>query len=239
VSARALRARLIRQAAHGYRASGRSSYYFARAKLRRDPVYDLMLSGQLIPEGAHILDLGCGQALLAAWLAAAQHCYRAGHWDENWPAPATVASYRGIDRNAVEIQRARQALGDSADLVVGDVAAAALSGATLIVILDVLHYLDFAAQRQLLSGVRAALPADGVLLLRVGDCAHGWRARISGWVDSAVLRLRGYGSSPLYRRPLADWRLLLSKLGFTVQEVARQHSLTYANTLMRATLPQR
>jgi len=231
-----LRARLIRQAAQGYRASGRSSYYFASVKLRHDPFYTLLLTEGLVPAGARIVDLGCAQALLAAWLAAAQRCYRAGYWDKSCPAPATVASYRGIDRNESEIRRARQALGDAADLVVGDLGAAPLTGATLIVMLDVLHYLDFEAQRRLLSRVRAALPADGVLLVRVGDCAHGLRAQLSGWVDSLVLRRRGYGSGPLHRRPLAEWLLLLGELGFTVHEVARQQSLTYANALLRATV---
>ena len=235
MSTSVLRTRLIRQAALRYRAGGRSSYHFARAKLRHDPFYTLMLTERLIPAGAHVIDLGCAQALLGAWLAATQHCYRAGQWDCSCPAPAAVASYRGIDRNESEIQRARGALGDSADLAVGDVDAAQLTGATVIVLLDVLHYLDFASQRRLLCHVHAVLPADGVLLLRVGDSAGGWRARISGWVDGGVLRLRGYGSKPLHRRPMAQWLVLLSELGFTVQQIARHQSLSYVNVLLRAT----
>lgn len=235
MSATELRTRLIRQAATGYRAGGRRGYYFARAKLRHDPFYTLLLTEPLIPAGAHVIDLGCAQALLGSWLAAAQHCYRLGLWDITCPAPAAIASYRGIDRNESEIRRARQALGDSADLLVADLGAAQLDGATVIVLLDVLHYLDFATQRRLLSQVRAALPADGLLLVRVGDSAAGVRARVSGWVDSLVLRLHGYGSSRLHRRPLAQWLLLLGEQGFAVQQIARQQSLTYANALLRAT----
>jgi len=104
----------------------------------------------------------------------------------------------------------------------------------LIVLLDVLHYLDYAKQLQMLRIIRTALPMDGFLLLRVGDRAGGSRARVSGWVDRFVRRLRGGGNGELYRRPLTEWLLLLGDIGFTVQEVARQRSFGYTNSLLRA-----
>jgi hypothetical protein len=117
---------------------------------------------------------------------------------------------------------------------VGDIASQPLTGATLIVLVDVLHYLDHEAQMTLLRQIRTALPPDGFLLVRVGDCAGGMPARASGWIDRQVLRLRGYGRSELYRRPLPEWLLLLDEVGFTIQVVARQSSLGYANSLLRA-----
>jgi len=229
-----LRDQLVSRAASAYRASGRSAYYFARIKLRHDPFYSILLAEGLVPAGARILDLGCAQGLLAAWLSAARQCYLEGGWGNACPAPEVVESYRGVDRNRSEIRRAQQALGDSADFVVGDIASEPLTGATLIVLVDVLHYLDYEAQMTLLRHIRAALPLDGFLLARVGDSASGMRARVSGWVDSLVLRLRGYGKSKLYRRPLPEWLLLLDEVGFTIQVVARQTSLGYANSLLRA-----
>ncbi len=226
--------RLANQAAAHYRICGRSTYHFARAKLQHDPVYRLILTEALIPGAARIVDLGCGQALLATWLAAAQECYHAGRWNSICPVPARIASYRGIDRNPAEIHRARQALGDAVELDVGDAGSALLHGATLVVLLDVLHYLDYEAQRQLLGAVHAALPANGLLLLRVGDHAGGLRARASAWVDRQVLRLRGYGNSRLHSRSLADWLQLLTEVGFTTREIARQQSLAYANCVLRA-----
>ncbi len=234
MNAGALHDRLVNRAANLYRAGGRSGYYFARFKLRQDPFYSLLLVEGLVPAGARIVDLGCGQGLLAAWLSAARQCYLGGSWDDAWPRPQSIESYRGTDRNESEIRRARAALGSSAEFFVGDVLGAQLSGATLIVLLDVLHYLDYAAQLQLLRLIRAALPMDGSLLLRVGDSAGGGRARVSGWVDTLVLRVRGYGNTGLHRRPLTEWLLLLGQAGFTVQEVARQRSLGYANSLLRA-----
>lgn len=233
MNATALRDRLISRAASSYRASGRLAYYFARSKLRHDHFYSLLLAEGLVPAGARILDLGCGQGLLAAWLSAAQQSYLEGVWDSTFPTPASVESYRGVDRNKSEIRRARQAMGRLADFVVGDIAVEQLSGATLIVLIDVLHYLDYAAQLKLLRLIRTTLPMEGLLLLRIGDCA-GVRTRISGWVDSLVLRLRGYGKGKQHRRPLTEWLFLLGEVGFTVQEVARQRSLGYANFVLRA-----
>jgi hypothetical protein len=46
--------------------------------------------------------------------------------------------------------------------------------------------------------------------------------------------VRGYGNTGLHRRPLKEWLLLLGQEGYTVQEVARQRSLGYANSLLRA-----
>lgn len=233
MNAKVMRKGVARRAADHYRGSGPTAYYFARTKLRLDPFYPLLLADGLVPAGARILDLGCAQGLLAAWLFAAQQCYSEGAWDSACPAPVSVESYRGIDCNESEIRRARRAMGHRAEFVVGDIARERLSTATLIVLLDVLHYLDYAAQKQLLRLIRAALPAEGVLLLRIGDSAGGMPARMSGWIDRLVLRVRG-GKGELYRRPLTEWLVLLNEIGFTVQEVAHQRSPGYANALLRA-----
>jgi SAM-dependent methyltransferase len=234
VTTKGLRMRLAGVAAKRYRAAGHWAYYFALFKLRNDPFYSVLLAEGLVPANAHILDLGCAQGLLAAWLLSAQQSYAAGVWDSTCPAPVSIAGYRGIDRSEPEIRRARQALGGRAEFVVGDMALADLSGATLIVLLDVLHYLEYAAQLDLLHRVRAALPTEGRLLLRIGDNDGSLRARVSGWVDRVVVRLRGSGNAALCRRPLQEWLALLEEAGFTVREVARQRSLVYINCLLCA-----
>jgi SAM-dependent methyltransferase len=234
VKTQPLRTQLATRAARAYRASGRFAYYFARFKLGYDPFYTVLLAEGLIPAAARILDLGCAQGLLAAWLCAAEESYREGIWDGAFPAPESMASYRGVDRNPLEISRARLALGGRAEFVVGDIGVEQLSGATVIVLLDVLHYLDYPAQLKSLRAIRASLPTGGFALLRLGDSASGARARVSAWVDRVVLRFRGYRAARLHRRPLTEWLLLLRELGFTVQVIARQHSLGAANVLLRA-----
>ncbi len=115
----------------------------------------------------------------------------------------------------------------------GDITLEQVSNATLIVVLDVLHYLEYGAQEKLLRLIRSALPGGGTLLLRVGDSADGMRARLSGWIDQVVMRMRG-AHGRLYRRPLTEWLVLLEEIGFTVQQIAHQRSAGYANALLRA-----
>jgi uncharacterized membrane protein/SAM-dependent methyltransferase len=233
LSAEQLLNNLARSAAGCYRPSGLWAYFFARCKLKFDPFYSVLLAEGLIPPGMRILDLGCAQGLIAAWLMAAQRMHAAGVWDRASPQPVAISGYRGVDRNAAEIRRAQLALGARAEFAVGDFAQAPLSDATLVLLIDVLHYLDFDTQVALLRRIRSTLPAHGLVLLRVGDSDGSARARVSVWVDWLVVRLRG-GQSALSRRPIAAWITLLNEVGYTVQEVARQSALGYINCLLCA-----
>jgi hypothetical protein len=58
------------------------------------------------------------------------------------------------------------------------------------VILDVLHYLEYAEQPGILERARAALRGGGVLL-RVGDAGSGWGFRIGKWMDQMTLLMTG------------------------------------------------
>jgi hypothetical protein len=101
----ALRRCLVDAAAGRYRAAGRFAYHFARGRLSGDPVFGTLLTQGLVPGGARILDLGCGQGLLASWLAAAVECHGAGDWHAGWPPPATW-SFRGIELVPRDVARA-------------------------------------------------------------------------------------------------------------------------------------
>lgn len=59
-------------------APGRFAYHFARGKLGGDPVFLALLERGLLSDRARILDLGCGQGLLAAWLLAARRQFESG-----------------------------------------------------------------------------------------------------------------------------------------------------------------
>ena len=94
---------LAREAAARYPARDRYARHFAFGKLTRDPVFEHIVAKALLPSGARILDLGCGQGLLAALLSAG-----AGQGD--W-------HYRGIDLSARDIERARAATGPNCRFV--------------------------------------------------------------------------------------------------------------------------
>ncbi len=231
---RALKRRLVATAARRYRSAGPFAYHFARGKLGGDPVFAALLARRLVPDGARILDLGCGQGLLAAWLAAAVERHRAGEWYEGWPAPPTGWSFRGIDLSRRAVARATAALGAGACVEVGDIRAVAYAPSDAVVLLDVLHYLDEPGQRAVLGRALAALAPAGVLLIRIGDGDGGLRFRVSNWVDRVVLLARGRGFAPLHCRRLRDWIGVLERLGCRTDAVPMSGATPFANVLLVA-----
>jgi len=63
---------LLGAATDPYHAAGKFAYHYARGKLAHDPVYEAILPRGLLARRARVLDLGCGQGLLAALLVAAR-----------------------------------------------------------------------------------------------------------------------------------------------------------------------
>jgi len=218
-------ARLVEAASEPYRAAGRFAWHFARGKLRGDPAFHHLLQARLIPENARLLDLGCGQGLLAALLAAAG-------------APR-LAAYRGVELMARDVARAHRALGADCGVRQGDIRDADFGAADAVVILDVLHYMRREDQDAVLRRVRDALAPGGVLLLRVGDAAAGWPFRLSNWVDWTVAFVRGHGATRFHCRSVAQWRSALAALGFAVQAEPMSRGTPFANVLLLARLPSR
>ena len=219
MSAASFRA-LARQAAALYPASDRYARHFAFGKLTRDPVFRHLWESRLIAGGARILDLGCGQALVAALLAAGSH---PGGW-----------RYRGIDSARRDIERARAALPANCELVEDDLRTARLTAADAALLIDALHYIEPQAQADLLRRVREALAPGGVLIMRVADASPGLRFRITEAVDLAATRLRGWRVKRLHSVPLAQRRRELEGLGFRVEERPMSEGTPFANVLLLA-----
>src|ERR1700727_2955442 len=156
---------MINRASEQYRSAGAFAYNFARGKLRGDPVFCALLERGLLLGRGQILDLGCGQGLLAAWLKAALLCYESGSWPQDWPPAPKPRSTRGIELMIRDVQRARIALGSECEISQGDIRNVEFGNTDAVVILDVLHYIPQEEQQQVLKRVRAALPARGLLLL--------------------------------------------------------------------------
>lgn len=215
--------RLVEAASEPYRAASRFAWYFARGKLGGDPAFRHFLEERLIPHGARLLDLGCGQGLLAALLAAA--------------GTPRLAAYRGIELMRRDVARAHRALGAGCGVEQGDLRRASFGEADAVVILDVLHYMPIGDQDDVLRRVRAALSPGGVLLLRVGDAAAGLSFRLSNWVDWTVVFARGHGATRFHCRTMAQWHAALGALGFAVRAVPMSAGASFANVLLVARTP--
>ena len=157
-------------------------YYYSRIKLGSDPLYPGVASalrGSTLP----LLDLGCGIGLLA-------HALRAGGVD---------VAYHGVDNDAGKIAQAHRAattagLRDTRFDVV-DLAHEMPSHHGSVAVLDVLQYLDDAAQQRLLAAAIAMLAPGGRLVIRTGieDGSHRMRltkgfdriANVLGWMNAA------------------------------------------------------
>jgi SAM-dependent methyltransferase len=229
-----MNAALLEAACEPYRNAGRFAYHFARGKLRTDPVYRAILELGLLLGRARILDLGCGQGLLSAWLQAAERCYESGSWPRAWPPAPRALSTRGIELMARDVQRARCALGPASDVSHGDIRDAAFGAVDAVVILDVLHYMPPQAQLDVLQRVRAALPSHGLLLLRVGDAGGGLRFHYGQWSDRLVMLLRGHSLVAQHCRSVAQWRTVLRDCGFDSEAKPMSHGTPFANVLLIA-----
>lgn len=225
---------LVAAASAPYRAADPFAWYFARGKLRADPIFVSLLQRGLIPSNSRLLDLGCGQGLLASWLLAARAYAEHGNWPKEWPQPPVLASIRGIELLPRNIERARRALGKQASFNHGNICDTDFGQADVIVMLDVLHYIDYEAQADVLRRIHQALSPAGSLILRVGDAAGGLQFRISYWVDRLVWLLRGLRNHRLYCRSLDDWQHLLQTSGYSVETVPIAQGTNSANVLLVA-----
>ncbi|MES2099874.1 MAG: class I SAM-dependent methyltransferase [Pseudomonadota bacterium] len=225
---------LIAAASLPYRSVGRFAWHFARGKLGIDPVFRHMLRTGLIPPRARVLDIGCGQGLLASLLQRCAEFERSGRWPSGWaPAPAP-AQVTGIELMPRDVSRAQAALGESAVFICGDMRHTPFPEVDAVVILDVLHYITIPEQDEVLARVRRALPAGGTLLLRIGDAAATRGFVISQWVDRVVTFVRGHRVVPQFCRTLGDWKVQLESLGFAVRSQPMSEGTPFANVLLIA-----
>ena len=225
---------LLDAASAPYRSAGRFAWHFARGKLGLDPVFRHLLYTGLIAPNARVLDIGCGQGLLASLLRECATLERQGQWPRSWPAAPAGAHVTGIELMERDVQRARAALGKSAEFICGDMRSTPFPEVDVVVILDVLHYITVPEQDAVLARVRRALPVGGRLLLRVGDAASKPGFRTSQWVDAVVTFVRGHRVVPQYGRTLAQWVMQLESLGFAVKSEPMSAGTPFANVLLVA-----
>ena len=230
---------VVARAAARFRPAGRGPFYFARGKLGGDPVFAALLRDGRIKDGARIVDIGCGLGILAALLATSEQCDPciASEWPPTWPPPPRHWTLRGFDlrKDAIAAgQRGLSDLGDRVSLTVRDACGATMPACDVVVMLDVLHYLDCDSQRELLTNAHGALAPGGLLLLRVGDITSNWRSRFTLMVDWWVTSLRDRRWPRFHCRSLAEWKLLLESIGYSAVAQPMSEGTLFANVLLIA-----
>jgi SAM-dependent methyltransferase len=221
-----------------YTAAGRYARHFARGKLRFDPVFIALLRRGLFPDEGTLLDLGCGQGLLLSLLLAARDQHAAGRWPPGWPAPPRRLALHGIDAHAGRVQAARRALGAAAQIEQRDLREDDfLHACSVVVMIDVLHFLDDDERKRLIGKAAAALTPGGLLVLREADAGAGFAFRLtqlSAWFDAAT---RGRFGDRLHCLSRAQWNAQLASVGFAVEAQPMRHGTPFANVLFVARKP--
>lgn len=217
---RAREARALTDAvAARFRPAGVFAERFARGKLARDPIYLRLLERGAIPDGARVLDLGCGQGLLLCLLA---------------ESPSRGLRLLGIERSPEGVRRARLALRGDGAIEESDLRVARLPESDAIALLDVVHYLEPRAQDALLDRIAAALAPGGVLLLRVCDDRQRVRAALTRAADRFGALFRGELVWRLHGRSAASWLAALERLGLRATAEPASQGTPFANVLITA-----
>ncbi len=132
------------------------------------------------------------------------------------------------------MRRARLALGGDAEIEEADLRVARVTPSDVIVLLDVMHYLEPPAQERLLAAIAAALPLNGLFLMRVGDVTARIPALLTRIIDHLVTLARGSGLHLFHCRTVPQWTAALERLGFDVAVEPKSEGTPFANVLLVA-----
>ena len=190
----------------------RMHYYYARTKLRTDPLYPGVIDA-LRGSSAPLLDLGCGLGLLA-------HALRAAGID---------LPYRGVDNDAPKIAAAQRAAANAALAGVAfdcmDLARTLPAHRGSVAILDVLQFVPPEAQDRILDAAIAMLEPGARLVIRTGLDDGSARARTTRRIDS-LSRALGWMNAGPKRYPNAD----ALRARFDAAGLASEFTPLYAGT---------
>jgi uncharacterized protein (DUF2062 family)/2-polyprenyl-3-methyl-5-hydroxy-6-metoxy-1,4-benzoquinol methylase len=229
--------RLVREAADRYLGTTMTAWEFGRAKLRNDPVYRAVLLSGVLPVTGRLVDIGCGQGLLLALLAQARVAGQSGAWPAGWPPAPASLELAGIELRTRMSRLARHALGADALILSGDAREVDFGRADAIVIFDVLHLVDAAAQDAILRRAVEALEPGGRLLVREADGAAGWRFQMVRFGNRVTALVQGRWSAPFAFRTADEWRALLGRAGLEVTIQPMGDGTPFANVLLVGVKP--
>jgi len=216
--------RKVDEVSRRYLDSGIFHWEFVRGKLRHDPVYRAIEPHLQRLGAGTLLDLGCGRGIALALADDAR----------GEAAPARLV---GVERAAKVAGVARAALGARALIVEADLAGFEPPAADLILLVDVLHYLDARTQEEVLDRAARALRPGGRLLVREADAGGGLRFRLTAAAERMAALARLAWRQRFHYRTAAGWSALLSARGLATAPVALPGGPPLANILIEGRRP--
>ncbi|HVR42751.1 MAG TPA: class I SAM-dependent methyltransferase [Thermoanaerobaculia bacterium] len=230
-------ATLVRRAGDRYLGGSITSWEFARAKLRIDPVFEEVLSRGLPRSGGTLIDIGCGQGVMLALLTEAMAAARTSDRPEEPVPPPRFRRLIGIETRANVARLAASALGSGARIVRGDARTAGFEPFSAALLFDVLQMMSREQQETLLSALREVMAPDGVILIREADASAGWRfsrVRIGN-------RLKALSDGDFRQtfafRSADEWLACFHRLGFAAELRPLRGESSSANLLFRLSRP--
>jgi len=208
------------RAANRYLPAGRFAHGFAKGKMNGDPAYARVL--ELLTSEGTLVDVGCGEGHLLAL------------------AHETHPGLRlwGIDHDEARIATGRAALGEDAALHVGDARGADLPDATVIAVLDVLHYMPLEEQDATLTRLVDALVPGGTLLIRDGESGAGWRSAVTSLSERFAVGTGRHKGEGVWFRSRHEMLAALTDRGLLAEAEGCSDGTPFANVLYIAHLPQ-
>jgi SAM-dependent methyltransferase len=210
---------LIQAVATRYAGASRYTRHYVRAKLRRDPATEAIVTLATDLGGfGTVADLGCGRGQLSLLLL----------------LTGSAESVLGLDRNGPALAEAQAASeGLPARFIATDLATAPLPDCDTLLLVDVLYQLPPAAQQALLARMAAA--ARRRIVIRAFDPGLGWRSRCGfamEWLNRAGRGdLRRAAIDPM---TLPALRALLEQAGFRVSVTPCWGGMPLPNVLLLA-----
>ena len=175
---------------------------FARFKLKSDPMFhDLSEILETKRDTVHtILDIGCGYGVPGCWCL--EYCKN--------------AKLVGLDPDAERIRVAVLAMGDRAELItkMASELPDLQEPADLVLLLDMLHYLDDESVKNLFASCFAVMADDGLLVIRY--VIYPQKRAVSWFWKVEDMRTKRGGGAAHYRKS-EDMAELLEGAGFMVE----------------------
>jgi uncharacterized protein (DUF2062 family) len=227
---------LIRQTSDRYLHTSLTAWEFARARLRTDSLYRTAACAGLLRSGRVLVDIGCRQGLMLAFLIDARRAFRTGTWPPGAAAPPEFERMVGVEVRPRLVRLARLALGSEAEIVQADAIAFPPEPCHTVLMLDVLHKMNAEQQERLLAAMVSALDPGGVVLVREANADAGWRLGMVRAINRLGALALGRWRRRLHFRTMTEWLVCFDRLGLEAEVVPAENRTPLGSVLFRLTV---